>query len=241
MKFAMKAALLALMGTSVIGANVLAGPTEQRIAKSVEGLTGQAVESVGKSSVPDLYEVITPRGILYSDSTGQFVIFGGTLVDSKSKENLTAKRMADISKFKWDDLPLKDAIKTVRGNGKRLVATVEDPNCGYCKKFAPELNKVNDVTVYTFVAPILGPNSVRQEKAIWCSPDRPAAWRKQMEGNLKIEGEPNCESPGSRLAEWSRKMRVQGTPTILFADGTRVSGYVTLDTLEKRLKEIHPD
>jgi thiol:disulfide interchange protein DsbC len=219
----------------------MAGQTEQAITKSVEALTGQSVEAVRKSGMADLYEVVTPRGILYADSTGQFVIFGGTVVDSKTKENLSAKRLAEISKFSWNELPFKDAIKLVRGTGKRVIATVEDPNCGYCKKFAPELNKLNDVTIYTFVVPMLGPDSVRKAKAIWCSPDRQAAWSKQMSGTFVVEGEPKCETPGARLADWAQKVRVQGTPTVLFADGSRIPGFATADVLERKLKDIHHD
>jgi thiol:disulfide interchange protein DsbC len=219
----------------IIPGLVLAGQIEMNIAKTIEEKTGQRVESVTKTKFAELYEIVGPHGIAYTDKDGSFLVTGA-VIDVATRENMTAKRMAEISIFKWSELPLHDAIKIVQGNGARVFATVEDPNCGYCKKLAPELAKLKDVTIYTFVAPVLGAESEKKTKAIWCAPDREVAWRRAMQNSPLDAITTACETPSARMLDMARKLRVSGTPAILFMDGTRIPGYSTAEAIEQRLQ-----
>ena len=134
------------------------------------------IDEVRKSEIGGLYEVrVDGSEIYYTDAKADFLI-EGSLIDTRSKRNLTEERVEKLTAVKFDSLPLKDAFVVVRGNGERKLAVFEDPNCGYCKRFERDLQKVDNVTIYMFLYPILGADSVEKSKAIWCAKDRVAAW-----------------------------------------------------------------
>lgn len=216
-----------------------ADPTTNTIVANVQPLlNGLVVEKVMASSHAGLYEVLTPAGIFYTDKTGSFVIFGATMVDTKTKTNLTEQRLAEFSKFNFAELPFKDAIKTVKGDGSRVMVTFEDPNCGYCKKLMHELNKLDNVTIYTFLIPILSADSTAKSKAIWCSKDQARTWNDFMADNVALPaGAAECDTPLDRNLALSRKLRINGTPALLFKSNTKLAGYVKAEQLEASLKK----
>lgn len=211
----------------------------KQLAPKLEPILGpHMVEKVMPSSHAGLYEVLTPRGIVYTDRTGSFVSFG-PIVDTTSKANLTEKRLQDFSKFVFKDLPFKDAIKTVKGDGSRVIATFEDPNCGFCRKLMSEVEKLDNVTIYTFLIPILGPDSAVKSTAIWCAKDQSAAWTGFMTGRATLPAAPagHCATPFERNTALQGKLRITGTPAILFPDNTKTPGYATADAIEAKLKK----
>lgn len=212
---------------------------ENNVKKAVEAFLGKGnkVESVRKAGVMGLYEVQVGGELFYTDEKVSHLLLGD-LVDVKTKRNLTEERKAKLSQIKFSDLPLEMAIKQVRGNGKRVIATFEDPNCGYCKKLAKELVGMTDITIYVFPYPILSPNSMEKSKAIWCASDRAKAWN-----NWMVEGiEPSsakCDAASvDKVVDLGRKLNIRGTPTIFFADGSRVPGYMPAAQLEQTLSKI---
>lgn len=211
----------------------------QQLAPKLEPILGpKMVEKVMPSAHAGLYEVLTPRGIVYTDKTGSFVSFG-PIVDTATNVNLTEKRLQDFSKFVFKDLPFKDAIKTVKGDGSRVIATFEDPNCGFCRKLMTEVEKLNNVTIYTFLVPILGPDSVVKSTALWCAKDQSSAWTGFMSGKASLPAAPtgHCDTPLERNTALQGKLRISGTPAILFPDNTKTPGYVTADVIEAKFKK----
>lgn len=216
--------------------SVVAHASTESIKSAISPLLGNVqIEQITRTSRAGLYEVVTPKGILYTDQNGSFLIFGGTLVDTKSKVDVTAQRNEELSSFKFADLPLEDAIKTVRGDGSRIFATFEDPNCGYCRKLAVETSKLNNVTIYTFLIPILSPDSKEKSEAIWCSEDRSAAWNNLMQKNQSPAVKKGCQTPLDRNLVLAQKLRINGTPAILFANNTKIPGYIGLEQIESKL------
>ena len=139
-------------------------------------------------------------------------------------KNLTEERLQKLTAIKFDDLPLAQAVKVVRGNGRRQLAVFEDPNCGFCKRFEQDLAKLDDVTVYVFLYPILSQNSVDKSKAVWCAPDRAKAWNDMMLSNNTPTLARNCDNPVEKNLELGRKMRIDGTPTTFLPSGERIVG-----------------
>lgn len=210
--------------------------SEAEIRKNVEtwlGPNSPKVESVRKLGALGLYEVQVEGDLIYTDEKSTFVLLGD-VVDIKTRKNLTEERKQKLSQIKFSDLPLDLAVKQVRGNGKRVLVTFEDPNCSYCKKLAKELLAVNDVTVYTFLYPILSPDSSEKSKNIWCAPDRAKAWNDFMVDG-KAPQSANCDHPTEKVVALGRKFNIRGTPTMFFPDGSRVPGYMPAAALEKAL------
>lgn len=210
--------------------------SEAIIKRTLEGrLGGVKVDAVTKTPYLGLYEVRMENELIYTDEKMNY-IFSGNIIDAKSMQNLTEKRLRDISAVKWETLPLDGAVKTVRGNGKRLIAVFSDPNCPYCKRFEKDLFKISDVTVYTFLYPILSQDSLDKSRAVWCSADKSKAWLDLMlNGTNPAAG--RCDTPLDRNIEFARKHRITGTPTLFFANGERVPGAVQQEQLEKLLAD----
>jgi len=197
----------------------------------------QKIDEISKTPVNGLYEVrVNGTDIFYTDAEANYLI-QGSLIDTRQRRNLTEERIDKLTAISFDSLPLKDAFVVVRGNGKRKVAVFEDPNCGYCKRFERDLDKVTNVTVYTFLYPILSPDSAEKSKNIWCAKDRSKAWQDWMLRD-QTPAAASCDvSAITRNLELGRKHKVNGTPTLVFADGSRVPGAINAQQIEKYLNE----
>jgi thiol:disulfide interchange protein DsbC len=194
------------------------------------------IDEVSKSPIPGLYEVRVGNEIFYADEQGNHII-DGSLIDTRSRANLTQERIDKLTAIDFAKLPFKDAIVWKSGTGERKMAVFADPNCGYCKRFERDLNEVKNVTVYTFLYPILGADSVEKSKNIWCAKDRTAAWRDWMlEGTAPAKTMGQCDTAAlQRNAEFGRKYRINGTPGIVFEDGKRSPGAMNTAQIEQQL------
>jgi thiol:disulfide interchange protein DsbC len=229
--------LLPLVLASLFAGSVHADETE--IKKAMEAKLGTKVESVTKSGYLGLYEIYADGGILYTDEKMTAFIAGGQLIEGKTMRNLTEERMRKLTAIKFTDLPFERAIKQVRGDGKRVLATFEDPNCGYCKRLAKDLQKLDNVTVYTFLYPILSEDSIRKSKQIWCSSDRAKAWNDWMIEGRAPAGKEDCDTTAvSKNQDFGRRLSISGTPTMFFADGERVPGAIPLAKIEQKLGQL---
>jgi thiol:disulfide interchange protein DsbC len=152
---------------------------EASVKKAVETKLERPVTSVTKTPYLGLYEVYVDGQIVYTDEKVSALLLGA-LIDGKTMKNVTDERMQKLTAIKFSDLPLALAVKQVRGDGKRVFATFEDPNCGYCKKMAKDIAKLDNVTIYTFLYPILSPDSLEKSNQIWCAADKAKAWNDWM-------------------------------------------------------------
>jgi len=184
--------------------------------------------------MPGLFEVRVGTDVFYSDAKGDFLL-QGELLDTRAKRNLTSERVTKLSAIDFASLPEKDAFTIVRGNGKRHVAVFEDPNCGYCRRFEADLKSIDNVTVHVYLYPILGPDSTEKSKNLWCAKDRGRAWQDWMIDSKPIPAA-KCDTAAlERNVAFGRKFKITGTPTLIFADGTRVPGAIAAAEIEKQL------
>jgi thiol:disulfide interchange protein DsbC len=175
---------------------------------------------------------------MYVDARGEYAFIEGQMIDLKANKNLTQARIDDLIRIDFKkDLPLEYAIKQVTGNGKRVLAVFEDPNCTYCKKLRMDLVKMKDLTLYTFAYPILAPDSEVKARKAWCAKDQGAAWNEMMVGTRIPDNDGSCENPVSKIQALGRQLNVTGTPTMFFTNGKRVPGAISIQELEKQLGE----
>lgn len=231
--------LTALFMAAMSATLAYAGEKEAR--QAVQALAPEVkVVSVSKTPLPDLYEVVAegPRGIVlvYASGSGDYVLLG-ELLDVKKRRSLTEERWAQLTAVDFDALPLDQAIKMVRGDGKRRLAVFSDPDCPYCRKLEPELAKLDNVTIYIFPYPLpIHPDASRKSKLVWCSKDRLKAWQDMMlTDRLPEDGRSDCDHPVDENIALGQRLRINSTPTLIFSNGRRFAGYAPAERIEQML------
>jgi thiol:disulfide interchange protein DsbC len=194
------------------------------------------IDEISKTPIPGIYELRIGAELLYTDEQGQYVI-QGSLIDTKSRVNLTEARIAKITQIDFATLPLKDAILIKQGTGARKLVVFGDPNCGYCKKLERDLLALKDVSIYTFLYPILGPDSNVKARDIWCAREPGKVWRNWMvDGAAPPKAMGTCDTAAlERNLALGTRSHVTGTPGLVFEDGSRSPGALPADQLESRL------
>jgi thiol:disulfide interchange protein DsbC len=220
----------------------LAGEAE--IRQMVESkLPGVKVQSVQQTALPGIFEVQfqTREGpqIVYSDAQGTYILTG-SLIEAKSGRDLTEERLVKLSAIEFSALPLDMAVKIQRGNGKRVLAMFTDPYCPYCRRLEQSLLQIDDITVYVFMYPVIRPDFADHSRAVWCSKDRARAWLDLAVGDKpKVPAaSPNCPNPVDKVVELGRSLRVNGTPTLYFANGERSGAGMEIGKLRAKMDEI---
>ena len=214
---------------------------EAQIRKILESrLGGAKIEGVQPAPIAGLWEVWfrTERGmqLLYTDPNGNYVI-DGSIHDMRSKRDLTEDRLRKLNAIKFESLPLDQAVKIQRGNGKRVLAMFSDPYCPACRQFERALAQVDDITIYVFMYPVIRPENIDHSRAVWCSPDRAKAWLElAAAAQAKVpQARPGCANPVDKVVELGHKLLINSTPTLIFANGEKVAGGLAPGDLREQL------
>ncbi|MYN14042.1 thioredoxin fold domain-containing protein [Pusillimonas sp. TS35] len=191
------------------------------------------VGGVAGTPFAGLYEIRLGNDLVYVDRDVNYIM-QGTLIDAQRRLDLTAERLEALSKVPFASLPFELAVKIVKGDGSRKMAIFEDPNCPYCKRLHETLKGVDNITIYSFMFPILSPDSTEKVRNVWCAKDKAGTWMAWMVDG-KVPAKAECDAPIEQMLALGRKLMVQGTPAIFFSDGSRINGAVPLETLTKKL------
>ncbi|WP_233584822.1 DsbC family protein [Aquabacterium soli] len=230
-------ALAALAAVPALAQNAVPAAQQaalkQKLAQRLPSLP--AVEEMRPAPLAGLIEVRAGDHLIYTDAKGDYIL-DGSLIDTQSKRNLTEERLEQINRIDFATLPVKDAVVWKNGNGQRKLVVFADPNCGYCKHLEKSLQQIKDVTVYTFVIPILGDDSKAKTENVWCAKDRTQAWRDWMlDGQAPPRALGLCASPTQRNLAMAQRLRVNGTPAMFFEDGSRLAAAAPANVVEQRL------
>lgn len=191
------------------------------------------IDDVRPAPIAGIYEVVMGKNIGYTNSEGRHFLFGHVF-DMQTRQDVTQQRLDELNKVKFAELPLNDAIKEVHGKGERMLVVFSDPDCPYCKKLEQELPQLDNVTIYTFPFPLEGlhPDSPRKAKSIWCSPKPQSAWHDYVASNKKPTAKTDCDNPIDRNIKLGQKLGINGTPTLIAADGRVMPGAASVEMID---------
>lgn len=182
------------------------------------------VKQVSTTPWPGVYEAMADGEVFYVDATGRFGFVGGSLMDLKARQDLTAKKLDTAMAIPFDRLPLQYAIKEVHGDGSKVFAVFEDPNCPICRSFTKFLDQLDDVTIYRFMFPVISPESQGLARSAWCSPDRAGVWKAMMAG-ARPQLNQRCDLDGLvEILALGERFQINNTPTVVLSSGKRLVG-----------------
>jgi thiol:disulfide interchange protein DsbC len=231
--------LRSLLASALFVATPVAFADVDTVRQGVEAFVGApVVDSVSETPYGGLYEVVLRSGeLVYTDAQVRFIL-DGRIIDTETRRDVTQARLTELSSIDFSLLPLDQAIKQVRGDGSRVIASFEDPNCGFCKRLAQELERIDDVTIYTFLYPILNEDSMRKSRNIWCAEDQAKAWNDWiLRGVTPVDATCDSSTVDANVA-FGQRLRIQGTPTMFLGDGQRLGGYMQAAQLEQALSRV---
>jgi thiol:disulfide interchange protein DsbC len=233
--------LLLLLAAALVFSSV-ALADEAALRRILEPRLGVPIEGIQPGPVPGLFEVRyrSPQGIqvIYVDATGNYVI-QGKIYDLRNERDLTEERLRKLNAIKFESLPLDLAVKVQRGNGKRVLAMFSDPYCPACRQFERALAQIDNITVYVFMYPVIRPENSDHSRMVWCAPDRAKAW-------LELAAAPKpklpdaaagCGDPVDKVLKLGRSLGVNSTPTLILANGERLSGGLGASDLRELLDQ----
>ena len=197
---------------------------------------------ITKSPIAGLWEVQMGEQLAYTDASGQY-LFLGSVIDLKTQRELTPPRKAEVAptgsapvqpKVAFPSNFLSNAIKTVRGDGSRVVAVFSDPMCPHCISMEREMAKLQNVTIYTFLYPIVAEASKVKSVSIWCSGNREKSWQDAMQAN-KSPKLAHCANPINDNLVLGSRLGIQATPALVAADGRLFVGATSMANVDKWL------
>ncbi len=230
---------VALLCASIFTCQLAYGQAEQQVKSDLQKKLGTAakIKSVSASPLSGIYEVLVGNEVFYTDAKSQYLI-QGEIIELATGKNITEQRQNDLNRIKWSELSQANAMKQVRGNGSRQLAIFSDPNCGYCKRLEKSIQQLDNITIYTYLIPILGADSVQKSKQIWCSAEPAKAYIDWMVNGSALSGKGDCTTPIDKNIALAKTYGITGTPTLFFTDGSRFPGAVQVADIEKKLATL---
>jgi thiol:disulfide interchange protein DsbC len=230
---------VAFIGFLVLAIGTTHAQSEQQIRSDLQKKLGAntKIKSISPSPIAGVYEILVGNEVFYTDANSKYLI-QGDIIEIATGKNLTEQKQADLNRIKWSELNPANALKVVRGNGSRQLAVFSDPNCGYCKRLDKSLQQLDNVTIYTYLIPILSPDSAQKSKQIWCSADPQKTYIDWMINGIAPSGKSDCTTPLDKNMAFAKTYGVTGTPTIFFTDGSRFPGAVQITDIEKKFSSL---
>jgi thiol:disulfide interchange protein DsbC len=219
------------------GATEVQTPEGAAIRKALEQkFPGAQIRNVARSPYFGLYEVMLDDTLVYTDPKVAYV-FVGSMYDTATKQNLTEARSRKLNRVAVDKLPYELAFKRVKGDGSRKLVIFSDADCPFCHRLEKEIKGLDNVTIYTFLFPIdqLHPDAARKSKQIWCAADKVKAWDDYFASGKLPDNKGDCGDPVARTQALGQSLRINATPTLVFADGTLIPGALPLPQIEKEM------
>ena len=193
---------------------------------------------VRAAPIAGFQEVSYGAQIFYISDDGRYAL-QGELLDLTTLENVTETRRAALRIGLLQALKEKDLIVFApQGKARHVVHVFTDVDCTYCRRLHAEIEEYNalGIEVRYLAFPRSGADTPLYDKmvSVWCAEDRHAAMTRAKAGRPVTEA--TCDNPVRAQLELASSFGVNGTPTLVFADGSSLPGYVPPDRLAAYLE-----
>jgi len=127
-------------------------------------------------------------------------------------------------------------FKTTLGNGSRAIHVFLSTECPFCRQIEPELDQLEDVTVYRHMLPGTTESSRRLAVNVWCADDRVKEWKEIAAGRPSSFAK--CD--GTALEKnllLARRLELTTTPSIVYDDGHVSTGMLSSGEISSRISK----
>lgn len=187
---------------------------------------------VVQTPIEGLYHVQVINGpVIYVSANGDYLI-QGELINVQPGGVATKWREVMLAPYRKELLATADVKDMVvfkaEGATKAVISVFTDIDCGFCRKLHAEMPALNQmgIEVRYLAYPRHGLQSGAAQKleSVWCADDQQQAMNIMKQGG-SIEPR-SCK--GDVMAahyQLARELGISGTPAVILADGTLISGY----------------
>jgi len=235
--------LLALAAASLAFAPAQAGDDNAELqhvrAKVSEMFEFIEPEHVNASPVDGWYTVHKGSVIAYISADGRYLL-QGDMIDLDHQVNMSEAIRTDARRDLMASVSDDQVITFSPGEVKYTVSIFTDIECSYCRRLHSQIEEymAQGIEIRYLLYPRNGPATRAWNTAedVWCSPDRRNALTM-----AKLDREFATSSCDSSIVQdhygIGRDVGLNGTPAIVFSDGTLIGGYLPPDQLAARLEQ----
>lgn len=232
---AMTAAIVAVV-PAMAGDNAELELVRQKIGEMFEMI---GPEDVNTSPVDGWYTIQKGSVVAYVSADGRYLL-QGDLIDLDTQVNLSEMGRTDARRELMSTVSDDEVIKFSPSDIKYSVSIFTDVDCTYCRRLHSQIDEymAHGIEVRYLLYPRNGPASPSWNTAeeVWCASDRPNALTL-----AKLDREfPTSKCDASIVLDHyviGRDVGLNGTPAIVFDDGTLIAGYLPPDQLKARLEQ----
>jgi len=202
-------------------------------------IPGRHATSINTTAIPGIYEVVLGTDIFYLSANGKHLI-QGDIYDMDNQTNLTEGKRASGRITVIDAIDPTSMIIFKPEKTRHIVTVFTDIDCGYCRKLHSEIDTylARDIEIRYLAYPRSGTNTPSYFKAItaWCADDRQEALTIAKSG-IDVANK-SCKHPVDQHMAAAEQLGITGTPTLIFADGSMVPGYMPAARLDQYLSQL---
>ncbi|MEN3978540.1 DsbC family protein [Acinetobacter sp. CWB-B33] len=192
-------------------------------------------EFIDQTPVEGLYALSNARGTFMMDAKSKYLI-KGKILDINNQSNITNAIYQKHYAINPKQLPLNQAFKEVKGNGKHVIYVFADPDCPACQAFQSAFEEMDNMTIYTFPFALthLHPTALTTAKKIWCSKEPLKVWKEYLiEEKKPKQQSTDCSNPIDQNMDLAKKLNISITPTVFNSLGQRMAGLETEEEFEE--------
>lgn len=234
-------ALAALIGLP-LGLAAGAAPAQELTKEELASrLNGIEAKDITDAPIPGMYQVAVGANVAYVTKDGRYIIRGDIInVETSANVSEETRARARATMLGGVDPASMIVFKPANGAAKHTVTIFTDVDCGYCRQFHREIDKVTalGIEVHYLFYPRTGPNTESWTKAeeVWCAPDHNSALTRAKLGGALPDNHA-CANPVETHYELGQRIGVRGTPAIFNEGGDLIGGYLPPATLAKVLDD----
>lgn len=234
---------LVLMGFAATAAAATSGPDAVKAALK-RMAPGATVGDVAEAPLPGFYQAMVGGRMVYVSADGNWIM-DGKLYDAAKRVDLTEDSMRDVRRAALAKVPESKRIVYAPDHPAYTVTVFTDLDCGFCRAFHRHIKAFNaeGIAVEYLFWPRTGikaypsgkpTDSYLKAVSVWCADDRKAAFDAAKAG--KDIPRADCSNPVADQYHLGERIGIDGTPTVIAADGTLLGGYMTPKQLLTALK-----